>query len=125
MPTFAKPFLWLNVLLFGAFGLLFLTAPELFATLITQTAPATTDGMIDLRATYGGMAIGISVLLGILAKQQQFKLGLLGCAVIISGIAGGRIIGMLVDGDAGPLMWAFLAVELLFILTSAHLLKRL
>lgn len=68
--TLAKILVWINCGLFAGFGLGFVFIPGTLATLITGTAPTTPGAMTDMRATYGGMALGLAVIFGLCARQE-------------------------------------------------------
>ena len=53
--------LWINAALFVVFGAVFIIAPALLSQVITGATPGTTNALIDMRATYGGMALGIGL----------------------------------------------------------------
>ena len=67
---FPTVLLWINAAFFLVFGALFLVAPGVFAELLTGATPATTNALIDIRATYGGMALGIGLFFAFCARQH-------------------------------------------------------
>ncbi|MEW6269758.1 MAG: hypothetical protein AB1689_10735 [Thermodesulfobacteriota bacterium] len=48
--------IWLNAAFLVVYGLAFVSLPEPLGRAITGSAPDTASGVIDMRATYGGMA---------------------------------------------------------------------
>jgi hypothetical protein len=113
--TFSKALLWINTALFIAFGLGFIFAPAFFANLITGATPGTPSAMIDMRATYGGFGLGIALFYGWCAQNSQVRLGLLASLLVMAAIAGGRIVGFVLDGSPNLFMWLLLAAETLFV----------
>jgi hypothetical protein len=49
----------LNAAFFVVYGLAFVLAPEAVGRAITGSAPDTSSGVIDMRATYGGMTVAV------------------------------------------------------------------
>ena len=117
--------MWLNAALFVVFGIGFIVAPALLSQLITGATPGTTSALIDLRATYGGMALGIGLFWGYCARRPgTLRIGLLSSLLVLVGIALGRLVGMIVDGSPNTFMFVLLAAELLFIGLVALALRR-
>lgn len=107
--------LWINCALFVVFGVGFIVMPGLLSNLLTGAAPATTSAMIDMRATYGGMALGIAIFFGICAKNTDtVRIGLISSLLVLTGIALGRIAGIFIDGDPNIFMYLLLSAEILF-----------
>ena len=67
--------------------------------------------LAELRAFYGGVEIGIGVVIALLIRRQPDAAALVGATTLL-GAATGRIIGMLVDA-ASLLLAAFAGLELL------------
>ena len=105
--------LWLNSAIFVGYGIAFSLAPEAMSTLVTGAAPTTASGLIDMRSTYGGMSIGLGILLGLAARSAtSHPLGLRGVVAVMVGMASSRLLGLLVDGDANAAMYLYLALEI-------------
>lgn len=117
-------FVKLNAVFFVVYGLAFVVAPEALGLAITGSAPESPSGMIDLRATYGGMTIALGVMLGWLGRSKATqRLGLHAVALVMLCMASGRVVGLVVDGNANNMMYAFLAAEIMvlsFALWSAR-----
>ena len=109
---FPATLLWVMCAAFAAFGIGFLAAPSELAELFFDAAPTTSSGLIDMRATYGGLSIGAAVFFGLCANRREWlRPGLLGATFVIAGLAAGRVIGILMDGEPNVFMWLFLALE--------------
>lgn len=109
---FAKTLVWINCWLFVAFGLGFILAPQPLAALLTGATPATASAMIDMRATYGGMALGLAVIFGLCARNEvHVQLGLQGIIAVMGGLAVARMLGMFLDGEPNLFMFLLLAAE--------------
>ena len=109
---------WLAVAVGGltlVLGLLALLYPERmlgwlgFAILSPTNAAA---GLGEIRATYGGLfaVIGVVTLLAALDPPMH-RDRLLLVALLWFGVAGGRLLGLMVDGNPGLFGWIYLAVE--------------
>ena len=103
----------MNVGFFVIYGALFVIAPEVVATTITGGAPQTPSGMIDFRATYGGMSIAVGLLLAMFARDPSLHaLGLRGVGLAMLCMASGRTVGIVLDGNPNAWMWIYLAGEI-------------
>lgn len=104
--------LWLNCALFLAFGLGFMVLPEPLAELVTGAAPETASAVTDMRATYGGLALGLAVVFGLCARNPDYlRLGMHGVLAVMLALAAGRLLGMAVDGAPNVFMFVLLAAE--------------
>lgn len=110
----AKLLLWINAILFILFGMGFILAPSPLAQWITGSTPSTTSGMIDLRATYGGLALGIGIFWALCASNGSERNGLLSAILVLLAVAIGRITGILLDGNPNLFMLILLAAEIIF-----------
>lgn len=111
---FGKTIVWINCWLFVGFGVGFVFVPEALATFITGAAPATPSAMTDMRATYGGMAVGLALIFGLCAGSKgSVRLGAQGVLAVMASLAGARVIGMMFDGDPNIFMWLLLFAETL------------
>lgn len=100
---------------FVLYGLAFTVAPVEMFILVTAGSIDTLSGVIDARATYGGMSVAVGVVLLLLAKQSStLSLSLLATAVVLLTMAAGRLIGMVVDGEPNLIMYIYLGAELFF-----------
>ncbi|MEM9177033.1 MAG: DUF4345 domain-containing protein [Myxococcota bacterium] len=113
MSSFGPILIRLNAGFFVVYGLLFVFVPEPLATTITGGAPSTASGMIDLRATYGGMSIAVGWMLAAFARDEALHAtGLRAVAATLLCMAGGRTVGIVVDGNPNTWMWIYLAAEI-------------
>ncbi|MBC7541553.1 MAG: DUF4345 family protein [Candidatus Sericytochromatia bacterium] len=121
----ARLLLMLNSLVFGVFGLLFLIWPAGMAATVGLAA-ANPTGIIDIRATYGGLELGISALLGYCAISiGGTAFGLLAATCAFTGFAGGRLIGIIANGGAVGLIWGILACDVLLVALNAWMLRQM
>jgi len=99
---------------FISYGIMFAAVPVELARLVTDEGPTTPSGLIDMRATYGGMSIAFGVLLVVLArKASTLQLSVAGLLIVMICMATTRTIGIVVDGSPNVMMYAYLALELL------------
>jgi len=115
----------LNALVFLLYGIGFLVLPETLSRFVADTAPQTVSGIVDMRATYGGMSVAVGALLLVLAfRPETVRTGLLGVLLLMLCMAGGRILGMLLEGAGNPVMWIYLALELVMAAVALGLMRR-
>lgn len=115
----------LNALVFVLYGLLFVLAPEVMSQFVTGEVPGSSSGLIDMRATYGGMSLAVGAILFVFGKRDDLNAtGLLAVFIIMLCMAGGRIVGIFVDGDANQLMYIYLALELVMASFAGFLISR-
>jgi hypothetical protein len=109
----ASTLIWLNAAFFVVYGLAFVVSPEALGSAITGSSPGTPSGVIDMRATYGGMTVAVGLALAWLGRSESTKtLGLYSIALVMFCMASSRIVGIVSDGDANSIMYAYLAGEL-------------
>ena len=110
----SKVVLLINAILFILFGTGFMFAPAALSQWITGAAPSTPSAMIDMRATYGGLALGIGILWWSCANNGSLRIGLFSAFLVLVSVAGGRIIGIFLDGSPNAFMFILLAAEIIF-----------
>lgn len=99
-------------LIFLAYGIAFILAPEATAMMVTGESPQTTTGMIDMRATYGGLSTAVGVVLLMMGVSRTGpKQGLVTMLLVMLGMAGGRFYGIVTDGSPGLSMYFYLIFE--------------
>jgi len=109
--TAPRLILALSALAFLAFGLAFLVSPAPMAALVHITVLSPT-AHTEIRAMYGGLEIGLGVvLLTLLGRQDHVVVGLRVALFAFAGMALGRLAGLVVDGVWQPVMWLLLAIE--------------
>tara|TARA_B110000305_G_scaffold222927_1_gene267016 strand:- start:284 stop:631 length:348 start_codon:yes stop_codon:yes gene_type:complete len=87
--------------------------PQEALQLLVQGKVSTRSEVVDLRATYGGMTMGVGLILFVLANNvSTLKIGLLAVFIVMLCMALGRIIGIVIDGEPNQLMYIYLALEL-------------
>lgn len=110
----AKLLVQLTGLFFIGYGLAFTLFPVEMATAVTGTGPSTASGLIDLRATYGGMTLSVGIVLWLLAaKKTELSFALLAIAIILLAMAAARGLGMLLDGVPNHFMYGYLFAEII------------
>jgi hypothetical protein len=109
MERFAIAVLSLAALGFLGFGLAIVVAPE--AVLAPVGISGTPAGVVELRAFYGGLELGLAAfLLACAAKPDWREAGLWSVALVNGGIAAARLLGIGLSGEftgffAGALVW--------------------
>jgi hypothetical protein len=98
---------------FILYGILFAAAPVELARLVTDGGTTSPSGLIDMRATYGGMSIAFGMLLVVLArKASTLRLSVAGLLIVMICMATTRTIGIVVDGSPNVMMYVYLTLEL-------------
>lgn len=107
--------LGVNSVLFILFGLGFIIEPYAISQAITGFGPQGINAAIDMRATYGGMALGFGIFLSWVAyvKRGVMEAGL-ASILVMAGLALGRLTGMVLDGTPNTMILALFGAELLF-----------
>lgn len=120
----SKIFVLGSAAIFFAFGLLFLLVPvEAFEWAVGQTLTSS-SAITDLRAAYGGMSIAIGIMLVMMGMNPAtIPMGLISVMVVMLAMAGGRVIGMFVDGGTNTLMVIYLVMEIAAAAFAFALLK--
>jgi len=123
--TLARGALLLGAVVFAGMGLGFLIVPVQWAALVEISLPTAT-ARTDLRATYGGFDLAVGVFLWLCALRTEWiRPGLVALGLAAAGFGGGRLLGIVVEGTASPLMLAFAAIEAVTALVAFALLRRL
>lgn len=126
MMNLNKLFIAVFALFFVAYGVVFIGWPNTMLHWVTGGAVDTQSGVIDLRATYGGMSLAVGVLLWWLAQSASLHLlGLKFIRLLMLMMAFGRLIGLIVDGNPNWVMWLYLSLEIIAVVISSYLSKRL
>ena len=109
----SKIFVLGTAAIFLVYGLLFFVVPlEAFQFVVDGTVTSS-SAITDLRATYGGMSVGVGIILTMLGMNQQtLKMGLIAVLVLMLGMAFGRLVGIILDGDTNNYMYIYLALEI-------------
>ena len=110
---FARGVLGIDALAFLALGLWLFAQPEgLSAVGLAADNPA---ARIELRATYGGVELGLGAFLAWTAwgPRSRLRVGLVASVLTLGGFGAGRALGMLADWPPPGVFWGLLAVEIL------------
>jgi hypothetical protein len=123
---FATNLLRVTAALFIVFGICFVVAPEFFSYALTGSEPWTSSALTDMRATYGGMGLGVGLLFWFMARQRETVIaGLAGAALVLGAIALGRMVGFIADGTPNVFMLVLFGAEILFAVLSVSALKQI
>jgi len=122
ISTFAIRLTGLIFLLFG--GACVIAPTEIF---LATTGSSITDSvaLIDIRATYGGMSVGVAAILFLLGSSSAtIRTGLFAVLALMLGMAGGRLAGMLIEPSTNWIMLFYLTLELVAASLSAILIYK-
>lgn len=109
----SKALILVNAIVYLIYGVAFIFSPASMFQTITDGLPSTTSGMVDLRATYGGISTGYGLFLFYTLKRSEYvKLALLSIALIVAGMAVGRMTGIVLDGGANANMILYFWLEI-------------
>ena len=97
---------------FIAYGIVFMLAPVAMSGLVTGSAPEGVSAMVDFRATYGGMTLAVGLAILYLHRATHTRASLVLVAMLLSCMALGRVIGLIVDGSGNVLMYVYLVLEI-------------
>ncbi|MDD7987373.1 DUF4345 family protein [Lentisphaera marina] len=121
--TAAKTCLFTVGLLYGIFGVMFISAPEKFAPSLGYTN-IDLSAQIEIIAVYGGLeiAIALAVFWGLFKNNAKSAAYL--CLISLLGFAGGRLIGISLHGLEGNHL-SFLVLEIVLALMSFYSYRKL
>jgi hypothetical protein len=123
--TLARAILILAAIVFVLVGVGFLIAPVSWAAVVEIALPTAT-ARTDLRATYGGFDLAVGLFFGLCALRIEWiRPGLAALGLAAAGFGGGRLVGIVVEGSASPLMAMFAMLELTSAGVAFVLLRRL
>jgi len=123
MNTASLVLLWFSTIAFALIGAYFLAAPERAAASIGVTLTDAT-ARTDVRATYGGMVLGVGLFFGWAAlAPERLDAGLWSMLLVYGGLALGRIVALATGERLGAMMWTFLAIEVAVAIASVVLLR--
>lgn len=122
---FAVMLLWITSVLFVMFGVAYIVAPQDFADLVTGVSPDAPSAVIDMRATYGGVALGLGLFVGICARRPNLlRQGLILSLLVVASIGAARLWGFVADGSPNGFMIVFLATEVVSVVLYILALRR-
>lgn len=84
----SKLFVLGTAAVFFVYGLLFYVIPLEAFEFVVDGSVTSSSGVTDMRATYGGMSVGIGIILFMLGRNPQtVQLGLISVFVVMLGMA--------------------------------------
>ena len=117
--NYPKAVVILTALFFLIYGLMFSLFPMQTLQMVTGVVLDSGSGLIDLRATYGGMSVAAGILLFSLGnKTETLRTGLLGVFLLMAGMAATRMLGMALDGPPNQIMVIYLILEIAAMILS-------
>ena len=100
-----------SVVGFAALGVPFLLWPVELSGLVGIELPSAT-ARTDVRAVYGGFQLGLAAFLAYCAaRPERTVLGLAATAASVTGLAMGRLLGTMAEGEAGSVTRLYLSIE--------------
>src|SRR5262252_1875180 len=99
-----------SAIIFVAVGAAFLFIPKTCAQVLEISLP-TAMARTDVRATYGGLELGLGIYLILCTIRKDWtRSGLWALGLATGGFATGRLLGFLFEQTISPLMLFFLAL---------------
>ncbi len=100
--SLGRVLLWGIGLMSVAFGMAYLVSPVSMLEL-TGGSASTPAAITDVRATYGGLQLGLGAyLLWSALAPERIPSALLALSLVAGAVGGCRLLGVLIDGDFGP-----------------------
>jgi uncharacterized protein DUF4345 len=122
---FARAYLYFVAVMGLVFGFWYLVAPTAW-TDPTGFGPLGPNALTDVRATYGGFQIGLSLFtLWAAADPARVRIGILLQALTIGAIASCRMVGFAIDGSPNGFLRSAIATEVTFTVLALIALRRL
>lgn len=120
----ARSLVFASALIFVLVGAGFLLIPKQFAGVLEISLP-TAMARTDVRATYGGLELGLGIFLILcVVRREWIRPGLWAVALTVGGFAAGRLVGFVAEGKINNFMLFFLVLELAVTLLAVILLRR-
>lgn len=108
----------------GALGAYLAVVPTTTAELLGRH-PSTPPAWINVRATFGGVPIGLGAFVAWLPAPRPAQRAILGLVMwLMAGIGLARLLGFALDGHPDGLQWLWLTAEVAIVATCAVLLRR-
>ena len=106
-----KVTLWFMGIAFVVAGAIFLVLPAFITTIFEIVVPTTT-ALVEVRGVYGGMSVGVGVMLIVAALRQDWlRPGLFALAAMMGGLVVGRTAGLIIDGPTNLYEYSQLGTE--------------
>jgi len=122
--TLARALIFVSAVIFVVVGAGFLLIPKQFGDVLEISLP-TAMARTDVRATYGGLELGLGIFLILcVVRSEWIRPGLWALALTVGGFAFGRVVGFVAEGTLNNFMLFFLALELAVALLALFLLRR-
>ena len=107
------------------FGAVYLAAPGGILTDAAGFGVLSAGGLTDVRATYGGLQLGIGAfLLWAAADESRVRTALVLLALLFGAVGFGRALGLLLDGGVNPFHVSALPTEVFITGFTLYVLKR-
>lgn len=101
-----------NAVFFAGMGLLALVLPHRLAQLVGFPAELTPDATNEVRAVYGGFGVAVAAVLGIAVRDESLTKGVAAAiGASLAGMAGGRVVAVMVERKVGRMPLLFFTVE--------------
>ena len=118
MKNFTTPTLLISGLMYLGFGIIFIINPSFLENAYIFSNHPT--GLMEIRAFYGGLEIGLGLILlySIKTDRSLQKAALCLLSSILFFTILGRVIGVFLDGIEGYYLWIALIIEIPILIAS-------
>lgn len=108
----------------AAFGLVMIFSPLEVAEVLNRP-PTSKPAMINLRASWGGLVLGLGGLLAWLPALRPWRRTVIGAlGWVMTGVGFARLCGFVLDGGPDTKQWIWLVGEILIAASCAVLVRR-
>ncbi len=118
-----KGFVYISAVMYAVLGILFMINPEGMASGLGYK-DLSKEAVNEVVASYGGLWLGIGLLLGILAKSNELRVALALIFFTFAGFAFGRAVGAIKLGGFYGLHCYWLAFELTYLLICNFYIRK-
>jgi hypothetical protein len=122
---FARTYLRIFGVITLLFGVAYLLAPGGILTEAAGFGALAAGGLTDVRATYGGLQLGIGAfLLWAATDESRVRMALVLLALLFGAVGLSRALGLMLDGSANPFHISALPTEAFVTGFTLYVLKR-
>ncbi|EQA44444.1 PF14248 domain protein [Leptospira broomii serovar Hurstbridge str. 5399] len=124
LTLISKVYLLLNLAVFFAFAVGFFIAPTMLADQIGFSIHSTA-ALADFRAMYGGLCLGIGILILLGILQTKTRIAAIQISVLTAGgLLLGRLITLILDGPGNEYIYISMLTEVFGIALGFFLLRK-
>ncbi|EPG73417.1 PF14248 domain protein [Leptospira fainei serovar Hurstbridge str. BUT 6] len=124
LTLISKGYLFLNLAVYFAFAVSFFIAPTTLANQIGFSIHSTA-ALADFRAMYGGLCLGIGILILLGILRQKTRIAAIQISVFTAGgLLLGRLVTLLLDGSGNEYIYISMLTEVFGVALGFFLLRK-